>query len=265
MGDQRTSRRCPEPGHHVEDAVREARALQHLAQHQRGQRRQLARLDHDRVAGGQCRRHLLGENQQRVVPGRDLSHDPKWDATRVVEVGAAEGRDGVLVGAGEGAEILVPFGQPAKLRRQFAHRTPGLADLDRDEFRHARAQAARGLGKNPRPFLAGGGAPIGESRCRRRDGRIDVRLATFGDHGDHLCRRRVLHFEGRTGLGRNLFSANEHRGDRQAHGAASPSRLWMTCSLVMTQPSAVRMQSNAAACRSGPSMVSTQSSTTTAA
>ena len=68
MRRQRRSR--GQPGHGVEHARRENLAGQ-LGQPQHGQRRLLARLDDDRVPGGQGGRGLLGEVDRRPVERQD--------------------------------------------------------------------------------------------------------------------------------------------------------------------------------------------------
>jgi hypothetical protein len=59
----------------VEDAVRDA-CLGRLGQPQRGQRRQLRRLDHQRVAGGERRSDLPRQRHQREVPRQHTADDP---------------------------------------------------------------------------------------------------------------------------------------------------------------------------------------------
>ena len=54
-----------------------------LAEAQRGQRRLLGGLQHDRAAGGERRGDLPGRHQQREVPGHDLGADADRLAQRV--------------------------------------------------------------------------------------------------------------------------------------------------------------------------------------
>ncbi len=49
----------------------------HVGEDERGQRRRLGRLEHDRVAARERRRDLPREHQQREVPGDDLRRDPE--------------------------------------------------------------------------------------------------------------------------------------------------------------------------------------------
>ena len=71
-------------GHDVDHARREVGLLADLGEQQRGQRRRLGRLEDDGVAGGQGRRDLPGEHEQREVPGDDLGGDAERSRGRTV-------------------------------------------------------------------------------------------------------------------------------------------------------------------------------------
>ena len=62
-------------GHDVDDALRHAGALADLGEQDGGQRREFGRLQHHRAAGGQRRRDLPGQHQQREIPRDDLADD----------------------------------------------------------------------------------------------------------------------------------------------------------------------------------------------
>ena len=51
-----------------------------LAEPQRGQRRRRGGLQHHRVAGEQCRRKLVGQQDQREIPRHDRGHDAQRGA-----------------------------------------------------------------------------------------------------------------------------------------------------------------------------------------
>ena len=74
MGDERRAGRAV-AGDDVDDARRQPRLDADLGEGERGQRRVFGRLQHDRVAGGERRRDLPGEHQQREVPRDDLPAD----------------------------------------------------------------------------------------------------------------------------------------------------------------------------------------------
>ncbi len=54
-----------------------ARARHHIGQHQRHQRSLGRGLQHDRAAGGQCRRDLVRHQVQRKIEGRNRRHRPQ--------------------------------------------------------------------------------------------------------------------------------------------------------------------------------------------
>ncbi len=72
--DERLPDRRP-AGDHVDDARRQVALGDDLGERERGQRRRLGGLEHDRVAGRERRRELPGGHQQREVPGDDLAGD----------------------------------------------------------------------------------------------------------------------------------------------------------------------------------------------
>ena len=104
-----------------------------LGEAQRGQRRQLGRLEHDRVAGRQRRSQLPGGDRQREVPRHDqpddaerLAHGPRLaagDRDRVAE--QPLGRAGVV------AEHL---GHHVHLAAGVADRLAGVARLEQGQL-----------------------------------------------------------------------------------------------------------------------------------
>ena len=67
---------APVPLDDVDDARRQAGIAADLRESGGGERRELRRLQHHRVAHGQGRRNLPGEHQEREVPRNDLPDDP---------------------------------------------------------------------------------------------------------------------------------------------------------------------------------------------
>ena len=74
MRDERRARRAV-AGDDVDDARRQARLDADFGERQRRQRREFGGLQHHRIAGGQRRRDLPGEHQQREIPRNDLPAD----------------------------------------------------------------------------------------------------------------------------------------------------------------------------------------------
>ena len=157
---------------HVEDAGREELRGDLGHQQRRGGRR-VARLEHDRVAGGERRADLPRRHQQRVVPGRDLADD----ADRLA---ADERRHAAHVLAGRAAveharrareEADLVDHRRDLLRGRERARLAGVLDLGGDELVGARLdrigeaqqrELALG-GRRVAPLLEGGGR-----RARRR-------------------------------------------------------------------------------------------------
>ena len=80
-----STRRCrtrARPGDDVDDALGDPGLERELLEPQRRQRRQLGRLEHHGVAGGQRRRELPRRDRQREVPRRDQADDPERLAER---------------------------------------------------------------------------------------------------------------------------------------------------------------------------------------
>ncbi len=63
--------------HDVEDAVRQAGFGHDVGELDRGERRQLGRLEDHRVAAGKGRRRLPAGDLERIVPGADAGDDAK--------------------------------------------------------------------------------------------------------------------------------------------------------------------------------------------
>ena len=212
----------PAPATHVERAGREV--LEARGQHQRGQRRELGRLRHDRVAGGQRRRHLPRQQQERVVPG----HDAAPHAERLLEderqLGGLDRGDhaprevaphlGVVVESRRGPADLVGVLEQrlAALERHHARDLLGLAPQPGGHL-------VEKLGALDRRH----GAPRRRGRGRRGDGRLhllgsgapDVHevssVAGFSTASEGPAPRGLLAADQQSGL---------HRGSRP-YGAAS--------------------------------------------
>ena len=178
-------------GHHVEHAGRQPDLHGDLAERERRQRRLARRLQDDRVAGRERRRHLPRRQQQREVPRHDRRDDAERLAERVGEVVALHG-DGLahhLVGpAGVGTRSIPrPRGSRCGGTRRSACRC-----------------AASRAGRSRRP------APISRSASRltsRPRSRADIR-----PHGPFSAARAAC--DGRVHVGR------VRRGD----GRRSPPR-----------------------------------------
>ena len=146
-----------------QDLVRE------LGEAQRGQRRRLGRLEHDRVAGGERGTDLPDRHQQRVVPGRDLADDADRlapDHRRVaLEVLARRLALHAARGAGEEAQVVDGGGQLVGLDR--GERLAGVARLELGEFVGVRLDGVGELAAAP----PGARRASCSTRCRTRRAR----------------------------------------------------------------------------------------------
>ncbi len=183
----------------VEDAVGQAGLGEDLGELERGERRQLGRLEDHGVAAGERRRRLPAGDLERVVPGADAGDDAERLAPGVAEGRRAEvdmlagerGRD-----AGESSRGSRRRRWTSTLRR-LLDRLAGVARLEPRQFGVPLAQQI-------------GGAP-----CRMRPRSVPVIAAHFGcaafaaatarstsalagdlDLGEHLAGRRVDRREG---------------------------------------------------------------------
>ena len=191
MRDQSLPRRAALAEQQVQHARREVRLLEQPDQGHRGQRGQLAGLDHRRVARGQRRRELPGDLQQRVVPRRDQ----RADADRLVHDAAHHPRParvhhparvlsrhpGVEAEhAGAEAHLGAGLGRLSQKRLQVRPcRQIGLAQGHRLRRHVARAQPVEGVAEEDR------GACGPREACRER-GQREVVADDLGERVLHL-------------------------------------------------------------------------------
>ena len=176
----------PVTGDDVEYARGQAGGLRDLCKTQRGQWRELRGLQDHGVSGGECRRDLPRDHQQREVPRDDLPDDA--DRHVAGELGVTELRP-------PGVVIEVPGDQRdveiARLTNRFAvvetlehGEQPGVAlHLARERVQIAGACVRR----QRRPAWGRGSRP--------RDGGVDVSLAPLRDAGENRCGRGVDRLE----------------------------------------------------------------------
>ena len=138
-------------GDDVDHALRDPGVEDELAEPQSRERRQLGRLQHDRVPAGESRAELPAGDVEREVPG----HDQADDAERLPEgqVDSAGDRDRLSVVLVDRARVEVEdLGHHADLAARAGDRLAHVGRLDRgellarrllDEFATSREQARR--------------------------------------------------------------------------------------------------------------------------
>ena len=180
-------------GDDVDDARREVGLLADLGEEQRGERRGLGGLEHHGVAGGERRRDLPRQHEQREVPRDDL----RGDAERL-RVGS---EPGVL-------ELVGPAGVVEEVRgderdvdvARLLDRLAVVEGLEHRELARALLHEAGDAEEVLRALGAGGLRPhAGVGAARGRHGPVDVGVARHGDLGEHLLGGRVDALERRAG------------------------------------------------------------------
>ena len=190
---ERHAGRRPGAGDHVQDARRQAGLEREVRQGQDRERCVDRRLDHDRVARGERRRHAPAEEQQRRVP----RHDERADAIGLAQlVGTVSGDRQVLAVRGVAGDGRVV----AQGARQLRHVVTGrvarrLALVERFDLPQRLAvlvddvrEPLEQVGSLRRAHRAPG---LAEGSLRGRDGRVHVLGSRFEQGRERLARRRV--------------------------------------------------------------------------
>ena len=192
MLDQPPATHAARPCDHVQHALGEARLERDLLELERGQRRQLGRLQDDGVAGRQGRRDLPRRDDQREVPGDDQADYPEWLAEGHVD--AAGDRDRLseqpLGRSGVVAEGLDDHGH---LAARVRDRLAGVARLQRRELLAPAVERIRQPVQQQRPIAGRDRTPAGERAQRALDRCIRLLRAGFRNFGQDLLGRRLDH------------------------------------------------------------------------
>ena len=129
--DQRLTRLRPEAGDDVNDALGDARFLDQLDEFERRGRRELARLNNHRVAGGQGGSQLPCRQQQGRVPRDDGNDDAERLVHRVGEMLRLVDRQHLALDlVGEATIIIVPLRRVLELQRHLGDQLAVVLDLN---------------------------------------------------------------------------------------------------------------------------------------
>ena len=180
--------------HEVDDTRGNAGLLEQAGQVDRRQRRDLGRLHDRRVPGGESRRDLPAELEERVVP----RPDQPAHADRLVDDPA----DGVWVaGVDQPACVLVgEIGVVAEDARDvrhiptaLAHRLAGVDGLEPGQLLEVAVDQAGDPVEQRRAFVGRRPRPVGLIECSTggRDGGLDLVVGRDVDLGDDRCVGRV--------------------------------------------------------------------------
>ena len=185
-------------GHDVDDAGREADLDHQLGQAERRQRGQLARLEHDRVPGGQGRAHLPAAEHQREVPRHDLPDHAEGLAADVVQEAGLDRDDVALELVGHAAEVAEAARGPGDVEgARVLDRVAGVRALERGQLGGVGVDGV-GQSEQKAPALGGRRAPPRRECVRRRRHRpVDVGGTGLGDLRQDRAVVGVEHLDGR--------------------------------------------------------------------
>ena len=183
----------------VDDALGEAGLEREVAEPDRGQRRELGRLEHDGVPARERGAELPARDVEREVPGHDQPHDPERLAEGHVDT--AGDRDRLAVVLVDGARVVVEdLGDHADLAARARDRLADVARLEPRELLVMLLDERREPSQQAGPVGRRDLAPGGERRARGRDGGVGFLHARPLELGEPLLRGRIE--------------------DRQRHGAS---------------------------------------------
>ncbi len=189
---------------------------------QRGQRGQLGRLVHDRVAGGQRRRDLPARDRQRKVPRRDHADDPERLAEGHVD--PAGDRDRAAAEALRRRRVEAEGRRRARDRAaRVGDRHPDVAGLQArqrlglglDPSRDG-SQRRAALARRPRP-------PLALRAPRLRDDLVQLGEARPRERGEHRLRRRLDDLDGHRATSIRLAARSAAAATRSAIVVSSSS------------------------------------------
>ena len=170
----------PLPGITVKHALGQPGLERQLAEPDRGQRRQLGRLEDDGVAGGQRGREAPAGDRHREVPG----HDDADDAERLVEgdVDAAGHRDlPAEQPLGRAGVVVEAVADVARLPARVAPGVAGVAHLELGELLDVRVDDGGEAAQQRRALARARSAlQAGKAACARSIAASVSRDATRG-------------------------------------------------------------------------------------
>jgi hypothetical protein len=176
---------------HVHDAVGEAGFRDQFRDAERGQRRLLSRLHHDRIAGRQRRRQLPRLHEQREIPGDDLPHHTHGFMAGVTEIIAGD-RDGFSLHLVSPASIVAVAGDGKRYIGRFRDGVR-LTVVERFQTREFIGMLFHQVGEPVKQFAAfrrRHAAPrrLAVKSCPRGlDRKIHIRGIGFGDIADRFA------------------------------------------------------------------------------
>jgi hypothetical protein len=182
------------PGDDVHDTLGDARVERDPLELERGERRELGGLQHDRVAGGERRAELPARDREREVPGRDQPDD----AERLPEGHVDAARHGdrpARVPLGRARVIAERLDDHAHLAARIRDRLAGVARLELRELLEHLLERVREPVEQGGAVARGHGAPGREGGLGARHGGVGLLDARLRDLRHHLGGRRLEYFD----------------------------------------------------------------------
>ena len=191
VGDERGAGGLALAGDDVEHAGRQDVGGD-LGEPQRGERRELRRLEHDGVAGRERGADLPRGHVQRVVPRRDRRDDAERVAPdeRGVLLVVLAGGAAFEEARAAGEEAQVVDGE-VHLELDHADRLADVGDLELAEALHVGVDGVGHLVEHLAALAGRAGGPAGEGVGGGLDRGVDVGGVARRDLGEWLTRRRV--------------------------------------------------------------------------
>jgi ParB family chromosome partitioning protein len=211
-------------GDNLQHACRHAGAMREFGQRECGQRRQFGRLDHDRAASGQRRRHLARDHRGREVPrGDGGAHAHRLAQRDQPFVGGRRGQHFTVHALGFLGEPLDETGGVGDLALGFGQRLALLARHQVGQVvgvgQHQVEPAAQDIGA----LLAGLCRPGFLGDFRGSNGARGLGGAQVGHPGDDLASGRVRDVERGARIGADPLTVDigqllEQRRVLELHG-----------------------------------------------
>ena len=211
---ERLAGRLAAARHDVEDPVGHTRLGSQFGQPQQRERRDLRRLEDDRVAGGKGRGDLPGADHHREIPGDDDTDDAERFAVDQAEDVVGSRGDfavdlvdclGIVAEGARGRERLglVSHGNLGAVVADPEHGQFGGVPLDQVRQGEQRLLALRR--RPPRPDARLEGGP------RRRHRAVDIRRIAVGDRRERLAVDRRGHLQRPLAGCRRVAAGDEER------------------------------------------------------
>ncbi len=204
----------------VEQTVGQTGIVERARKLERGQRRKLRRLEHERIARREAGSRFPARDLDGIVPRADAGADPEGFATGIDE-GARQVRVLAVDPGSDAREEVEAFGAGLDVGLgRFLDRASRIETFQPSDFHLALAQDLRGSPQCAATLRAGQPTPLLLCATRRGHGVVHVRLRRGRDGAQFLAVRRVDVGERRVTAAVGETTIYEHVVMLDAHGVA---------------------------------------------